>query len=152
MSTLTDVARITVERVHENMQTAQVEDNFHEFVDHSEAAVTALSDVIRQLTAHMDATKLARLHRPNGKPYRARQMPRPTIPTSGPDAGKVVVLRTHDIHQARRVAQTEHRRLITDETPHRLAWWNKHPNGRDVTVYFPDEEHGFPVVIFEVKP
>lgn len=149
MSTLTEQSRRAVDLVKDSMRAAQLDATPHEFVNQAEAAVTVLADVIKQLADQIDATTLARVERPNGKVYRARQIPQAIMLDEG--AAGMAVVRTHSVAQARRIAQeTDPFNFVTDETPHRLAWWNKHPTGEgegDV-AYYDDEVHGVPVVVF----
>lgn len=148
MSTLTEQSRRAVDLVKDRMRAAQLEATPHEYVNHAEASVTVLADVIKQLADQIDATTLARVERPNGKVYRARQIPQAIWLDGTEDL--VVVVRTHDVGQAHRLARAELGMFgpDLDGVSHRLAWWNKHPTGEGDVTYYDDEVHGVPVVVF----
>jgi hypothetical protein len=147
MSTLTEQSRRAVDLVKDRMRAAQLEATPHEYVNHAEASVTVLADVIKQLADQIEATTLARVERPNGKVYRARQIPQ-AIWLEGTD-DVVAVLRTHNVGQAHRLArELEMFSYDLDEIPHRLAWWGKHPTNEGDVAYYDDEVHGVPVVVF----
>ena len=147
MSTLTEQSRRAVDLVKDRMRAAQLEATPHEYVNHAEASVTVLSDVIKQLADQIDATTLARVERPNGKVYRARQIPQAIWLDHA-----LAVVRTHNLDQALGIAR-EFVRLSSfsydlDEVSHRLAWWSKHPTNEGDVAYYDDEVHGVPVVVF----
>lgn len=115
-------------------------DSPHEYVNRVERAFTVLGDMVTYLTTQLDATALARVERPGGGVYRAREIPR----AEWASHGRLIVRRTHDLAQAailaRELFPMDDDALLS--TPTELVWLDK--NNRSDLV------HGAPAVVFSI--
>ena len=140
MSARTDDCRAAVQDVKDSLLIGLSWDSPHEYVNRVERAFTVLRDMVTYLTTQLDATALARVERPGGGVYRAREIPR----AEWASHGRLIVRRSHDLVQAAILA----RELFPmdddalSSTPTELVWLDK--NNR------PDPVHGAPAVVFHI--
>lgn len=92
------------------------------------------------------------LTRPNGKPYRPRKDPSVQEFTDSQEYTGLVVLRTHDVELARRLAEpliAEYELWNTEPT---REWWRSVPwdtSGYCDRSYVDDPVRGIPCVVFQ---
>jgi hypothetical protein len=139
VSTRTTECRAAVQDIRDSLLVGLRWDSPHEYVNRVERAFAVLGDMVTYLTTQLDATALARVERPGGGVYRAREIPRAEW-----SQGRIIVRRSHDLAQAGILA----RELFPmdddalSSTPTELVWLDK--NNR------PDPVRGAPAVVFHI--